>query len=290
MDCTISGHTSLYCLIGSPVAHSGSPAMFNYSFRRTGVDAVYLAFDVPLQKLEDGIAAIKALHVRGFHVTMPNKTAVLNYLDEITPAAKLIGACNTVSVSEDGRLIGYNTDCIGFADNLRAHGIGLQDKKIVLMGAGGAATAICVQAALDGAAEIAMFNRRDEFYEAGARTVKRLSDTVPTCKLSFHDIEDRTVFAQSVQTCDLLINATKVGMKPMDGISLVNPALLRPDLIVADTVYEPRETRLIQDAREAGCKAAIGGIGMLLWQGAASFKLFTGLEMPWEEVQERFFS
>lgn len=290
MEHKISGHTQLYCLIGTPVGHSGSPAMYNYSFDRAGVDAVYLAFDVPLEKLGEGIAAIKAFHVRGFNVTMPNKTAVMEYLDGITPAAKLIGACNTVIVSEDGKLVGYNTDCIGFANNLRAHGVELQGKKMVLLGTGGAATAICVQAALDGATEISIFNRQDEFYDNGLQIVKKLADAVPTCKVSMHDLEERSVFSNAVREGDLLINATKVGMKPMEEISLVDPSLFHPNLIVADTVYNPLETRLIQDAKAAGCKAAIGGIGMLLWQGVAAFKLFTGQEMPWKEVQEKFFS
>lgn len=172
MENRISGHTQLYCLIGSPVAHSGSPAMYNYSFARAGIDAVYLAFDLPMEKLKDGIDAIRAFHVKGFNVTMPNKTAVMEYLDEITPSAKLIGACNTVTVSEEGKWTGYNTDCVGFANNLRAQGIEMKGKKIVLMGTGGAATAICVQAALDGASEISVFNRKDEFYDHGVQMVK----------------------------------------------------------------------------------------------------------------------
>ena len=114
MEHNISGRTQLYCLIGSPIGHSGSPAIYNYSFDRAGIDAVYLAFDVPLDKLEEGIAAIKAFHVKGFNVTMPDKTAVMKYLDEITPAAERIGACNTVKVTDEGKLIGYNTDGIGF--------------------------------------------------------------------------------------------------------------------------------------------------------------------------------
>ena len=290
MELQISGHTQLYCLLGSPVGHSGSPAMYNYNFARTGVDAVHLAFDIPQNKLEEGIAAIKAFHIKGFNVTMPNKAAVIKYLDEITPATKLIGACNTVTVAEDGRLIGYNTDGIGFSNNMRANGIELQGKKIVILGAGGAASSICVQAALDGASQITVFNRQDEFYANGVKIVNKLMDSVPACRTAIHDLADRTLLSQQIKDCDILINATKVGMNPMDGVSLVDPSLLRPDLVVADTVYNPLETRLMQDAKAAGCKAVIGGIGMLLWQGVAAFKLFTNQEMPREEVQEKFFS
>lgn len=174
MENRITGHTQLYCLLGTPVEHSGLAAMYNYSFVRTGVDAVYLAFDVPLEHLAEGIAAVKALHVRGFNVTMPDKTAVMEYLDEITPAAKLIGACNTVTVADDGKLIGYNTDCVGFTNNLQANGVEMNGKKIVLLGAGGAATAICVQAALDGAAKLPFSTGEMSFMTMGCKLCRNL--------------------------------------------------------------------------------------------------------------------
>ena len=289
MDSRISGHTKLYCLIGSPVGHSGSPAMYNYSFARTGVDAAYLAFEFPLDKVQEGVAALKTFQVGGFNVTMPDKTAVAGIVDDLSPAARLIGACNTVTVGEDGKLTGHNTDGIGFVRNLHEHGVEVQRKKLVVLGAGGAATAICVQAALDGAAEIAIFNRKDEFYANGELTVEKLRQAVPACKASITPLEDGAALAEAVKGCDILVNATKVGMKPLDGETLIDPALFRPELVVADTVYNPRETRMIQEAKAAGCKAAIGGIGMLLWQGVAAFKLFTGKDMPAQEVLEKFF-
>ena len=290
MDSRINGHTKLFCLIGSPVGHSGSPAMYNYSFERMGIDAAYLAFDIPLEKLDAGVAALKTLGVGGFNVTMPDKTAVTKLLDDISPAAKLIGACNTVTVSPDGKLTGYNTDGIGFVRNLAEHGVKVAGQKIVLLGAGGAATAIAVQAALDGAAEIHIFNRKDEFYPNAQLTVEKLTKAVPDCIVSVQPLEDGEALAATVKGCDILVNATKVGMKPLDGQSLIPEALLRKDLVVADTVYNPRETRLILDAKAAGCKAAVGGIGMLLWQGVEAFRLFTGKDMPAQEVLEKFFS
>ena len=290
MDSRISGHTKLYCLIGSPVGHSGSPAMYNYSFARTGVDAAYLAFEIPLDKVQEGVAALKTFQVGGFNVTMPDKTAVAGIVDDLSPAARLIGACNTVTVGEDGKLTGHNTDGIGFVRNLHEHGVEVQRKKLVGLGAGGAATAICVQAALDGAAEIAIFNRKDEFYANGELTVEKLRQAVPACKASITPLEDGAALAEAVKGCDILVNATKVGMKPLDGETLIDPALFRPELVVADTVYNPRETSMIQEAKAAGCKAAVGGIGMLLWQGVAAYKLFTGKDMPAQEVLEKFFS
>ena len=259
MESRISGHTQLYCLIGSPVGHSGSPAMYNYSFERTGIDAAYLAFNIPLEETEKAVQALKTLGVGGFNVTMPDKTAVASYLDALSPAAKLIGACNTVTVGEDGKLTGHNTDGVGFVRNLHEHGIEVKGKRLVVLGAGGAATAICVQA-------------------------------VPACHASITPLEDKDALARAVADCDILVNATRVGMKPLDGETLIDPALFRPDLVVADTVYNPRETCMIREAKAAGCRAAIGGIGMLLWQGVAAFKLFTGKDMPAQEVLEKFFS
>lgn len=289
MENRITGHTKLYCLIGSPVGHSGSPAMYNYSFARTGEDGAYLAFDVPLEQVGKAVEAIKTFHVKGFNITMPDKTAVMDYLDEISPAARLIGACNTVVVSEDGRLIGYNTDGQGFTDNLRAHGVEVKGKKLLILGTGGAANAISIQTALEGAAEITIFNRRDEFFASGQRIVEKLAREVPDCRAEMCDLEDQKRLAEAVRDSDILINATKVGMKPMDKDTLIPAELLHPGLIVADTVYNPLETRLLREAKEAGCQV-IGGIGMLIWQGAAAFRLFTGKEMPVKEVEERFFA
>ena len=290
METRISGHTRLFALIGSPVGHSGSPAMYNYSFARLGIDAAYLAFDIPVDKVGEGIAALKMLNVGGFNVTMPCKREVLNYVDEITPAAKLIGASNTVVITEEGKLVAYNTDGIGFVKNLQEHGVGVQGKKIVLLGAGGAATAIAVQTALDGAADLKIFNIKDEFYANAEDIAAKLSEAVPACHVEVDDLANAEALKTAIADADLLVNATKMGMKPLDDDSLIHPEYLRPDLVVADTVYNPRETILIKEAQKAGCKAAIGGIGMLLWQGVAAFKLYTGQDMPYKEVEEKFFA
>ena len=175
------------------------------------------------------------------------------YLDALSPAAEMIGACNTVTVGEDGKLTGHNTDGVGFVRNLHEHGIEVKGKRLVVLGAGGAATAICVQAALDGAAEIAIFNRgQGDFFPNGQRTVEKLRQAVPACKASITPLEDKDALARAVADCDILVNATRVGMKPLDGETLIDPALFRPELVVADTVYNPRETRMIQEAKAAG--------------------------------------
>lgn len=290
MEKRINGHTRLYALIGSPVGHSGSPAMYNYSFEKLGIDAAYLAFDVPVEKTEDAVNALRTLHAGGFNVTMPCKTAVAQLVDRLSPAAELVGACNTVVFEEDGTMTGHMTDGTGFVRNLREHGVEIKDKKIVLLGTGGAATAIAVQAALDGVAEIAIFNRKDGFYANGEKTVEKIRKAVSSIrKVSIEDLDDTELLGKVIGESDILINATRAGMSPMEDVIPVPAEFLRPELAVADVVYNPKETLLIKRAKEAGCRAAVGGSGMLLWQGVAAFELYTGQEMPVQEVKERFF-
>ena len=290
MESRINGHTRLFALIGSPVGHSGSPAMHNYSFARKGIDAAYLAFDVPEEQTADAVEALRTLHAGGFNVTMPCKTAVAQLVDKLSPAAELVGACNTVVFEEDGTMTGHMTDGVGFVRNLKEHGVDIKGEKIVLLGTGGAATAIAVQAALDGVAEIAIFNRKDEFYANGEKTVEKIRKAVPSIqKVYIEDLDNTELLGQVIAESDILINATRAGMSPMQDVIPVPAESLRPELAVADVVYNPKETLLIKKAKEAGCRAAVGGSGMLLWQGVAAFELFTGQEMPVEEVREKFF-
>ena len=290
MERRINGHTRLYALIGSPVGHSGSPAMYNYSFEKLGIDAAYLAFDTPLEKTEETVNALRTLNVGGFNITMPNKTAVAQLVDRLSPAAEMVGACNTVVVEEDGTMTGHITDGTGFIRNLKEHGVEVKGKKIVLLGTGGAATAIAVQAALDGVEELAIFNQKDEFYANGEKTVEKIRKAVPSIgKVSIDDLNDTELLGKVIAESDILINATRAGMSPLQDVTPVPAEFLHKDLAVADVVYNPRETLLVQKAKEIGCRAAIGGIGMLLWQGAAAFELFTGKEMPAQEVMEKFF-
>lgn len=289
MEKRITGRTGMFCLIGTPVGHSGSPAMYNYSFAQTGLDHAYLAYDVPLEKTEEAVNALKVLGCKGFNVTMPCKTKVAELVDELSDAAKLIGACNTVVIKE-GKLYGNNTDGMGFVRNLKENGVDVKGKRITVMGAGGAATAIQVQCALDGAKKISIFNRKDEFYANAERTVEKIKSMLPECEVNVYALEDKEKLYAEIADSDILVNATKVGMKPLDEQTLVeDPSVFRPDLTVADAVYNPKETRFVREAKAGGCKVAVGGIGMLMWQGAAAFRLFTGKDMPTDEVYELFF-
>ncbi|MFL8799958.1 MULTISPECIES: shikimate dehydrogenase [unclassified Clostridioides] len=284
----ISGRTGLFALIGTPVGHSKSPVMYNYSFEKLDLDYRYLAFDITVDKVKDALSAIKTFNIKGANVTMPCKSAVTEYMDELSPAARIIGACNTI-VNEDGKLVGHITDGVGYVRNLKENGVEVKDKKITIMGAGGAATAIQVQCALDGAREISIFNAKDDFYKRGEKTVENIKKEVPECVVNLYDLDDIEKLYEEIESSDILTNATLIGMKPYDNeTNIKDVSVLRKELVVTDVVYNPKKTKMIEDAEANGCKA-IGGLGMLLYQGAEAFNLYTGLEMPVEEIKELCF-
>lgn len=288
MERRISGKTGLLGLIGTPVGHSKSPVMYNYSFEKLNLDYAYLAFDITVEKVPDAIAAMKTFKMRGANVTMPCKSEVVKYMDELSPAARIIGAVNTI-VNDNGKLTGHITDGVGFIRNLKEHGVEVKGKKVTIMGAGGAATAIQVQFALDGAREISIFNIKDAFYEKAERTVENIRKEVPECVVNLYDLEETEKLNVEITSSDIFVNGTLVGMHPNEGETIIkDTSIFKKDLVVADVVYNPKKTKLMEDAEAAGCKI-VGGLGMLLWQGAEAFKLYTGLEMPVEEVQELYF-
>lgn len=289
MESRITGHTELLALLGSPVGHSGSPAMYNYSFEKLGLDYAYVAFDVKEDEMEQAISAMRLFKMRGCNVTMPGKNIAVKFMDELSPAAELIGAVNTI-VNDDGKLTGHNTDGIGFVQNLRENGVEVKGKKITIAGGGGAATAMQVQCALDGAREITIFNKKDAFFERTLQTAEKIRNAVDGIVVNVYDIDDVAKMTEEILSSDIFANATIVGMKPLDDQSVVKDlSAFHKDLVVCDAVYNPIETKLLREAKEAGCKC-VGGKGMLLWQGVAAFKLYTGQDMPVEEVKAKFFS
>lgn len=233
--------------------------------------------------MPQAIDALRLFKVRGSNVTMPCKSIAATLVDDLSPAAKIIGAINVI-VNDNGKLTGHITDGIGFVRNLKENGVDIKDKKLVVLGAGGAATALQVQCALDGAKEISIFNQDDEFYQNAEKTKEKIEQAKPEVKVNVYSLSDQAKLKAEIAQADILVNATIVGMKPLDGQSLVDKSYLRPDLVVADTVYNPLKTKLIEDAEALGCTIAPGK-GMLLWQGAAAYSLFTGKEMPTAEYQ-----
>ena len=280
----MTGHTELIGLIATPIRHSSSPTMHNEAFAKLGLDYVYLAFEVGNEELEDTIKGFRAMKVRGSNVSMPNKTVVHKYLDKLSPAAELCGAVNTI-VNDDGVLTGHMTDGIGCMMALKDAGVDVIGKKITIVGAGGAATAIEVQAALDGVAEISIFNAKDNFFVNAEKTAEKLNSKTD-CKVNVFDLADLEKLKEEIASSVLFINATGMGMKPLEGKTYIpDKSFFRPDLTVLDIVYIPAETALLKLAKEAGCRT-LNGLGMMLFQGAAAFKLFTGKDMPIEYMKE----
>lgn len=283
----ITGHTKLTGLLGSPVSHSISPMMHNEGFQQLNLDYVYLAFDVSTDALSSAVCGLRVMNVRGFNLTMPHKSEMCTLCDILTPAAQIIGAVNTV-VNDNGYLTGHNTDGIGYMRALKDSGINIIGKKMTILGAGGAATAIFVQAALDGVSEISIFSRRSRFYDRAEKIIQTLSE-YSSCKITLYDFDDSKILKREISQSAILVNGTSVGMAPNTEQSLIpDTSFFHKDLIVSDVIYNPRETKLLKMAREAGCQTQ-NGLPMLLYQGAEAFKLWTGERMPIELIKEKFF-
>lgn len=280
----IDGATRLIGLLGSPVAHSKSPAIHNAAFAATGVNAAYLAFEVAPKKLAAAAAGLVALGAAGWNVTMPHKTAMAALCDELSPAARIVGAVNTVVV-QDGRMTGHITDGSGFTAALTDRGFNPAGKQVALFGAGGAARAAAVQLALDGAAQLAIFNRT----VAKARMLAETIAAETGCAARAYALDDVEALRAAVTEADLVINGTKLGMAPYPETCVLPDArwlARRP--VVADFVYNPVQTRLLAMAAAAGCPT-LDGLAMLLWQGAQAFALWTGRPMPVAAVRAQVF-
>lgn len=287
MNDRITGHTRLTGLLGSPVSHSISPLMHNAAFEELGLDYAYLAFDVDADHLETAVEGLKTLNVRGFNLTMPNKNRMCEFCDQLSPAAQIIGAVNTV-VNENGVLTGYSTDGSGYMMAVKDAGYDIIGKKMTIFGAGGAGTSIFVQAALDGVEEISIFNRRSPFFSRAEQCIEKLKQYT-SCKIQIFDYEDEHVLKREISESAILTNATSVGMAPnVEGCMIQDSSVFRPELIVSDVIYNPKETKLLKMAKEAGCNT-FNGMYMLLYQGAEAFRLWTGQDMPVEMIKERYF-
>jgi shikimate dehydrogenase len=270
----ITGKSKICGLIGNPVEHSMSPAMHNAAFGSMGLDYVYIPFRVEKEALAAAINAIKALNMCGLNVTIPHKVAVIPLLDELEPLAEKIGAVNTI-VNDNGRLKGYNTDAGGFLNALLERGVEPSGKKVVVIGAGGASRAISFTLAVRGA-EISILNRRQEIgwaVELAAAISGYFNKEVKALELNNDNL------LAALDSADILINATSVGMSPDVNQSPVASALLKAELVVFDAVYNPLKTRLLAEAENAGA-LTVSGIDMLVWQGALASELWTGAKAP----------
>jgi len=267
----ISGRTEVFAVIGDPIEHTLSPAMQNAAFEHLNLDFVFLAFRVTSDELENAVRAVRALGIRGLNVTMPHKNSVTEFLDEADPAVKFLKAVNTL-LNQRGRLRGFNTDGVGALGALKNNGVNLAGKKVLLLGAGGAAKAIAFSLTKE-VDELCILNR-------DAAKARELASVLEPCGKKIVGNELSSIqLQQELRDSDVLINATIVGMTPYASESLVKPEWLKPELTVMDIVYNPIETKLIRDARAVGAKV-VNGVEMLLYQGAASFEIWTGCKAP----------
>ena len=288
MALNITGTTKLTGLLGSPVAHSISPMMHNMGFDLLGLDYAYLCFDVDTTNLKTAVEGMKVMGVRGFNCTMPDKNLMCELADKLSPAAEMIGAVNTV-VNDNGILTGHNTDGVGYMRAVKDAGHDIIGKNMTLLGAGGAATAICVLAALDGIANINVFSIRDQFFDRAQKMVDNINKNT-NCNATLYDLADKNELNKSIEQSHILTNATSVGMAPnTDRCIIEDESVFRKDLIVSDVIYNPRETKLLSMAKAHGCQT-FNGLYMLLYQGAKAFEIWTGKEMPVAEIKEKYFS
>ena len=275
----IDGYTRLAAVVANPIKHSISPFIHNSAFEATNTNGVYLAWEVDATELAETVANIRRYQMYGINLSMPYKEQVIPYLDQLSEEACLIGAVNTV-VNREGTLIGYNTDGKGFFKSLPSFKI--SRKRLVLLGAGGAAKAILVQAILDGVSQISVFVRSSSM-EKTRPYLEKIQNTTGF-RVDLLALEDVQELQDSITQADLLVNATSVGM---DGSSQPIPTsiVLPEKLLVADVIYQPFETPFLKWARNQG-NQSINGLGMLLYQAAEAFELWTGKEMPTDQIWE----
>ena len=275
----IDGYTRLAAVVANPIKHSISPFIHNSAFEATNTNGVYLAWEVDAAELAETVANIRRYQMYGINLSMPYKEQVIPYLDQLSEEACLIGAVNTV-VNREGTLIGYNTDGKGFFKSLPSFKI--SRKRLVLLGAGGAAKAILAQAILDGVSQISVFVRSSSMEKTRPYLEKIQNAT--GFRVDLFALEDIQELQDSITQADLLVNATSVGM---DGSSQPIPTsiVLPEKLLVADVIYQPFETPFLKWARNQG-NQSINGLGMLLYQAAEAFELWTGKEMPTDQIWE----
>ena len=275
----IDGYTRLAAVVANPIKHSISPFIHNRAFEATNTNGVYLAWEVEATDLAETVANIRRYQMFGINLSMPYKEQVIPYLDQLSEEARLIGAVNTV-VNREGTLIGYNTDGKGFFKSLPSFKI--SGKRMVLLGAGGAAKAILAQAILDSVSQVSVFVRSTSIEKTRPYLEKLQNET--GCKVDLFALEDVSELQARITDSDLLVNATSVGM---DGVSQPIPTsiVLPEKILVADVIYQPFETPFLKWARNQG-NQAINGLGMLLYQAAEAFQLWTGKEMPTDQIWE----
>ena len=262
-----------FAVIGSPLRHSLSPLLHTTSFRALGINGTYLAHEVTAERADAAVRALRELGYAGFNVTMPCKQAVMASLDELSPEAELMGAVNTVARRGE-RLIGFNTDGAGALRAIRAAGVELDAvEDILVLGSGGASSAIYTQAAMEAVPRVSVFARPgSKNWEATRRRIAMLNERT-SARLELHRLDDPAHLAEAVAAAQVIINGTNVGMAPREEETVLDTDLLGPQHAVFDAVYNPLETRLLREAAAAGA-TTICGLEMLLWQAVLAEEIW----------------
>ncbi len=264
--------TKLVILLGNPLGHSVSPAMHNRVFEHLGLDYCYMPVEVTEKNLEKVFLGLSRMNVAGFNVTIPHKISIMKHLDALDPLAATIGAVNTITV-KDGNTTGYNTDGEGFIRSFAEEtNRTVNEKRFFLLGCGGATRAIAMSLAFHGAAKIYICNRTIAKAESLA---DEINHKIRPCTSVVQPAKNNQ--REALADSDILINTTSLGMHPQEDILPIDESLISPHLIVADIVYNPLITKLLKTAQNKGC-TIVPGLGMLIYQGAAAFKLFTGTD------------
>lgn len=276
----IDSKTQLACLIGHPVAHSFSPYIHNFLADEYGVNLRYLSFDVAPDRVKEALDGIKALGIIGSNVTIPHKIEVMEYLDEIDKNAAIIGAVNTIK-NDDGKLIGYNTDALGFVNSVLNEGHSLDGKHVMVLGAGGASRAIVVELAAHGVSKITICNNTIQKAEVIAEKVRSHFEKMEVI------VKALDVKEEDLAGVDFLINTTPLGMSSQKNLSPIDEKITPPQgLVVCDIVYTPNDTKLLKWAQSHELKI-VRGIGMLINQAISSFEIWTGLKIDaYEKVYD----
>lgn len=289
--------TKLGAIIGTDIGHSKSPAMMNAAYEKLGLDAYYYPMNIKEEDFGDVIRGISKMNYMGLTITIPYKLEVMKYLDEIDRTAEIIGAVNTIKITE-GKMKGFNTDGEGFVRGLEVDkGVNVAESTFVVVGAGGVSRAIMTvlasrKAAADDAGREPGIPACEKKIYLANRTMKRAEELCDklnklVCDCCVPVPLDETL-AQYIDKADVLVNATNVGMPPQQDMTPVDAAMLHSGMLVADVIYNPRKTKLLEAAESMGCDI-VNGQSLLLHQGKMAFNIWTGLEAPGDDMFKAVF-
>lgn len=285
IESSITGKTRILAVIGNPIEHSISPQLHNTISKYLGLDFAYVPFKVDKNRLTEAVNGMRALNVAGFNITIPFKEEVIGLLDKVSEDALLMGAVNTVKIS-DGFLCGYNTDAEAFAKSFKEEtGSGFKGKTAIIAGAGGTARALACKIVMEGAKRIYLINRT----ESKAVNICNLINTnFGKSNLAESFSTESPDAINAFKAADIIVNTTSAGMSPnINERPLEGYPEFSSNQAVYDVIYNPGKTRFLEDASKCGCKIA-NGLGMLFYQGIYAYEIWMGIKLPEDMLKELY--